>query len=84
MVEYFKPFLRHLLARNLSRKTLHQHRDNIWVLGGEVLMTPLKLQTGPKTSAKSGCCCSMREKRRTSGRSLVSGIVGIRSYSMQP
>ena len=31
------PFLRDLLARNLSRKTLRQHRDNIWLLGGEVV-----------------------------------------------
>ena len=37
MVEYFKPFLRDLLTRNLSRETLRQHRDNIWVLGGEVI-----------------------------------------------
>jgi hypothetical protein len=37
MVEYFKPFLRDLLTSDLSRKTLRQHRDNIWVLGGEVI-----------------------------------------------
>lgn len=37
MVEYFRPFLRDLLAHNLSRKTLRQHRDNIWVLGGEII-----------------------------------------------
>src|SRR6516162_2015950 len=37
MVEYFKPFLRDLLAHDLSRKTLRQHRDNIWVLGGEII-----------------------------------------------
>jgi hypothetical protein len=37
MVEYFKPFLRDLLAHNLSRKTLRQHRDNVWVLGGEII-----------------------------------------------
>jgi len=37
MVECFKPFLRELLARPLSRKTLRQHRDNIWALGGEVI-----------------------------------------------
>ena len=37
MVEYFKPFLRDLLARNLSHKTLRQHRDNVWVLGGEII-----------------------------------------------
>jgi hypothetical protein len=37
MVEYFKPFLRHLLSRGLSRKTLRQHRDNLWLLGGELI-----------------------------------------------
>ena len=37
MVECFKPFLRETLALPLSRKTLRQHRDNIWVLGAEVL-----------------------------------------------
>jgi hypothetical protein len=37
IVECFKPFLRELLARSLSRNTLRQHRDNIWVLGGEVI-----------------------------------------------
>lgn len=37
MVECVKPFLRELLALPLSRKTLRQHRDNIWVLGGEVI-----------------------------------------------
>lgn len=37
LVEYFKPFLRDLLAQPLSRTTLRRHRDNIWVLGGEVI-----------------------------------------------
>jgi hypothetical protein len=37
IVECFKPFLREMPARSLSRKTLRQHRDNIWVLGGEVI-----------------------------------------------
>jgi hypothetical protein len=37
IVECFKPFLREMLARYLSRKTLRLHRDNIWVLGGEVI-----------------------------------------------
>jgi len=43
------------------------------------LMTPLIYQIGPKTSANSGCSCSMWEKCCISGRSLASGIVGIRS-----
>ena len=30
-------FLCEMLALSLSRKTLRQHRDNIWVLGGEVI-----------------------------------------------
>jgi hypothetical protein len=37
MVECLRPFLRELLALPLSRKTLRQHRDNIWLLGGEVI-----------------------------------------------
>jgi hypothetical protein len=37
MVEYFKPFLRDRLTLGLSRATLRRHRDNIWVLGGEVI-----------------------------------------------
>jgi len=37
MVEYFKPFLRSMLAEQLSRSTLRRHRDNIWLLGGEVI-----------------------------------------------
>lgn len=37
IVECFKPFLRHLLRSDLSRKTLRQHRDNLWLLGGELI-----------------------------------------------
>lgn len=37
MVECFKPFLRDLLNSHLSRKTLRQHRDHIWALGGEII-----------------------------------------------
>src|ERR1700694_5287790 len=45
MVECFKPFLRELLTRSLSRKTLPLHRDNIWVLGGEVI-SRLQIDSG--------------------------------------
>ena len=38
IVECFKPFLRHLLRSGLSRKTLRQHRDNLWLLGGEFIL----------------------------------------------
>jgi len=37
IVEYFTPFLRHLLSSNLSRATLRKHRDNLWALGGEII-----------------------------------------------
>jgi hypothetical protein len=37
LVEGFKPFLRHLLSRGLSRKTLRRHRDNLWLLGGALV-----------------------------------------------
>jgi hypothetical protein len=37
MVECFKPFLRHLLSSGPSRKTLRSHRDNLWILGGEII-----------------------------------------------
>jgi hypothetical protein len=38
MVECFKPFLRHLLGLNLSGKTLRKHRDNLWLLGGQIIL----------------------------------------------
>ena len=37
VVEIFRPFLRHLLGLNLSGKTLRKHRDNLWLLGGEII-----------------------------------------------
>ena len=51
----------------------------VFTIDGAGLTTPLIYQTGPKTSAKSGWSCSMREKHCISGRSLASGIMGIRS-----
>ena len=30
-------FLLHLLSLELSRKTLRTHRDNLWILGGEMI-----------------------------------------------
>ena len=45
MVACFKPFLGEMLALPLSRKTLRRHRDNIWVLGGEVI-SRLQMDSG--------------------------------------
>ena len=33
----FTPFLRELLAQGLSHKTRNLHRDNLWLLGGEII-----------------------------------------------
>ena len=50
IVAVFTPFLLDLLAQGLSRKTRNQHRDNLWLLGGEIIRdineTP-KLRTRP-------------------------------------
>lgn len=37
IVAVFTPFLFHLLAMDLSRKTCNLHRDNLWLLGGELI-----------------------------------------------
>ena len=37
LVEYFLPFLLHLTASGLSRKTVQSHIDNMWLLGGEII-----------------------------------------------
>lgn len=37
IVEFFKPFLLHLLTKKLAASTLRRHRDHLWMLGGEVI-----------------------------------------------
>ena len=37
IVDALKPFLIDLLDQGLARKTLVRHRDNIWLLGGEMI-----------------------------------------------
>jgi len=37
IVEFFKPFLLHLLAQGLASKTMRRHYDHLWMLGGEVI-----------------------------------------------
>ena len=37
LVACFLPFLEHLVAADLSRKTIRKHIDNLWVLGGEII-----------------------------------------------
>jgi len=33
----FRPFLEHLVASDLSPKTIQKHIDNMWALGGEFI-----------------------------------------------
>jgi hypothetical protein len=37
IVECFSPFLLDLLGSDLAPKTLRRHRDNLWLLGGELI-----------------------------------------------
>lgn len=37
IVVAFMPFLRHLVTQGLATKTLKRHRDNLWLLGGELI-----------------------------------------------
>ncbi len=37
LVSLFRPFLEHLVASNLSPRTIQKHVDNMWALGGEFI-----------------------------------------------
>jgi len=37
IVEFFKPFLLHLLGQRLVANTLYRHRNHLWMLGGELI-----------------------------------------------
>ena len=37
LVEYFIPFLVHLTESGLSKRTIQNHVDNMWLLGGEII-----------------------------------------------
>jgi hypothetical protein len=37
LVRYFLPFLLHLAASGLSKRTIQNHVDNVWLLGGEII-----------------------------------------------
>ena len=49
LVEYFTPFLLHLTASGLTKKTIQKHVDNLWILGGEIIRD---LQETPKLRKK--------------------------------
>ena len=37
LVEYFMPFLLHLAGSGLSKRTIQNHVDNMWLLDGEII-----------------------------------------------
>jgi len=37
LVEYFIPFLLHLAGSGLSKRTIQNHVDNMWLLGGQII-----------------------------------------------
>ena len=37
LVACFRPFLEHLVYSDLSPKTIQNHVDNVWLLGGEII-----------------------------------------------
>lgn len=37
LIQYFMPFLVHLTELGLSKKTVQNHIDNMWLLGGEII-----------------------------------------------
>ena len=37
LVAYFIPFLLHLAESGLSKRTIQNHVDNMWLLGGEII-----------------------------------------------
>ena len=37
LVEEFKPFILFLVSKNLTKKTIKKHCDNLWLLGGELI-----------------------------------------------
>src|ERR1700687_1278620 len=37
LVEYFIPFLLHRVGSDLSKRTIQNHVDNMWLLGGEII-----------------------------------------------
>jgi len=37
LIVCFRPFIEHLASSGLSPKTIRQHVDNLWTLGGEII-----------------------------------------------
>ncbi len=53
ILEVFKPFIRFMIRQGLSRKTIRNHIDNLWVLGGELIRQLNYHDSLRKSSVKS-------------------------------
>jgi len=42
IVATFRPFLIELLRSKISRRTFNRHRDNLWLIGGEIIRRRLE------------------------------------------
>ena len=61
LVEYFMPFLLHLAESGLSKRTIQNHVDNMWLLGGEIIRDVNEEPRLRKRSA--GTTCPQRDPR---------------------
>ena len=52
LVGFFMPFLLHLAESALSKRTIQNHVDNMWVLGGEIIRDVNEEPRLRKTSAE--------------------------------
>ena len=61
LVEYFLPFLLHLAESGLSKRTIQNHVDNMWLLGGEIIRD---VNEEPRLrKALRGTTCPQRDPR---------------------
>ena len=37
LLEAMRPFIEHLIMKDLKYKTIRRHMDNLWILGGEII-----------------------------------------------
>ena len=66
LVEYFMPFLLHLAGSGLSKRTIQNHVDNMWLLGGEIIRDVNENPSLRKSSRRNSL--SAPSSTRTAGR----------------
>lgn len=61
LVAYFIPFLLHLAQSGLSKKTIQNHVDNMWLLGGEIIRDVNETPSLRKVAAEKLVCGVVHE-----------------------